>query len=143
MSRVLIGSFAVLALGAALTREALASPKADPTLKMRCATVFERERACTDTFIPALVDARVALDLPAGIAARAKSEGRDALIAAARDEWAKDSQDTAIATTCDRVAGSARGADFAAAGEACAKQSDCGGFVACVIPVLRDTILRR
>lgn len=143
MSRLLIGSCAVLALGGALAREALASPTAEPAAKASCVQVFERERACTDTFIPALVDARVALDVPAGISARAQSEGRDALIAAARREWAEDSQDAAIATSCERIVGSARGLEFTGAAEACLKPSNCATFVACVVPVLRDKVLRR
>jgi hypothetical protein len=57
------------------------------------------------------------------------------VIAAARAEWAKDSQDSEIAAVCERIANSPRGAAFAAAGEACAKQSDCSAFVACVVPL--------
>src|SRR5690348_8118046 len=44
-----------------------------------CVSMMERQRACTDLYIPALVDLRISLDTPRGIA----GEKRDELIAQA------------------------------------------------------------
>src|SRR4051794_5500024 len=54
-----------------------------------CVQVFQRARTCTDDYIPALVDARAKLDLPAGIKAEVASD-RAGVIAQAKTEWASD-----------------------------------------------------
>ena len=106
--------------------------------KDACVKVFQRQRACTDTFIPALVDLRVELDKPAGIAARAKAEGRQALINAALEEWKEDSKDEAIGKTCDRITANPKAGPMFAASEKCVAQATCGAFVECVIPLMRQ-----
>src|SRR5438067_7192500 len=65
-----------------------------------CVRLFQRQRTCTQDFIPALVDLRRSLDRPAGIAQGDRQE----TIAAALEEWKSDSTDEAIGTTCDRMA---------------------------------------
>ncbi len=97
-----------------------------------CVQVFTRARACTDDYIPALVDVRAKYDKPAGIAAEVKQD-RAAVIAQARQEWADDSKDAAIAATCDRMISDITDEDRAL-GAKCLAIADCAGFTSCVMP---------
>ncbi len=112
-----------------------------PDFKARCVQLFVRQRSCTDDFIPALVDARIRLDKPAGITDRATTEGRDALVAEALQEWADDSKDAAIDSTCENIAASmpaeARAPMLTAVGS-CLEKSDCSAFAACIVPVIEE-----
>ena len=105
-----------------------------------CVKVFEKQRACTDSFIPALVDLRVSLDKPAGIAAAVKQDGRQAMIASALEEWKTDSTDAAIAKTCASMPDKAQLATAVASLEKCLGAASCQAFSECVIPLMRTTI---
>ena len=103
-----------------------------------CVAVFRRQRECTDTFIPALVDARVRADKPAGIAAKDKEMGRDALVAGALEEWKSDSTDEAIDHTCtnltnDELAGAP---ELVQRAESCLAEKDCAAFSACAVDIV-------
>jgi hypothetical protein len=108
-----------------------------------CEALFQREAACTDAFIPMLVDVRVKLDQPAGIAAKAhEAGGREALIAKARDEWKTDSLPESAARTCQKAAG--QPAALVATARAClAAHSACDAFVACVQPLHEQMLTAR
>lgn len=80
--------------------EATAAPL---TGREACTASMVRERECSADFIPALVALRVRLDLPSGISARDGAEGRDALVAEANAEWARDATDENIATNCAQM----------------------------------------
>src|SRR5690606_10360748 len=111
----------------------------DPSPRDTCVALFERQRECTDIYLPALVGARVANDIPAGSAAKAAEPGgRDETLATARPEWATAPADVSVGTTCDnalakmppehveQMAGQANG---------CLAAADCQAFVDCVIPM--------
>jgi len=118
-------------------------PAAAPSLEPTCVRVFERQRSCTDDFIPALVDARIRADVPPGISARAQAGERDALIEEAKSEWANDSQDEAIQATCSRIAGSLSPEQSQQARESmstCLATSACGEFVACIVPAIEQRL---
>lgn len=102
-----------------------------------CVAVFRRQRDCTDAFIPALVDARVRADVPAGIAGKDKELGREALVAGAREEWQDDSTDAAIDRTCTAVtgAGTPGAPELITAAEACLAESSCESFSACAVDI--------
>ena len=102
-----------------------------------CVAAFNRQRECTDEFIPALVDARVRADKPAGIAAKDKEMGRDALVAGAREEWASDSTDEAIHATCTKITeNQADGApELIEKARACLRESECAAFSACAVEI--------
>lgn len=115
------------------------SASADPGAV--CRQTFVRQRECTDVFIPALVDLRVRLDVPAGIAAEDKASGRDALITAAKAEWANDSKDEAIAGTCDKMMASmdpAMKAKMADGAGQCLAKTECAAFVECEMPMMEQ-----
>ncbi|HEY8142585.1 MAG TPA: hypothetical protein VIG06_07940 [Kofleriaceae bacterium] len=102
-----------------------------------CVAAFNRQRECTDAFIPALVDARVRTDHPAGIAAKDKELGRDALVAGALEEWKSDSTDEAIHATCTKITDDElEGApELIQKAEACLKETDCNAFSACAVDI--------
>ena len=102
-----------------------------------CVAAFNRQRECTDAFIPALVDARVRNDHPAGIAAKDKELGRDALVAGALEEWKSDSTDEAIHATCTKITDDEADGmpELIQKAEACLKESDCSAFSACAVDI--------
>src|SRR3954467_11758301 len=86
------------------TSEAAPAAKAKPSDHDVCVSVFQKQRSCTDQFIPALVDLRAKHDNPAGIAAKVKAD-RAGVIKEAKAEWANDSKDAAIDQTCTKLSG--------------------------------------
>jgi hypothetical protein len=113
-------------------------PRASTTLDYQalCVTVFTKNRTCTDTYIPALVDMRAKHDVPAGIADEVKAN-RDGVIAQAKQEWASESTDDGIAATCQKVVASLDDAMRAGAeaANACVAKPDCADYTACIAPV--------
>ena len=101
-----------------------------------CVQVFQKQRACTDQFIPALVDTRAKYDNPPGIAAQVKAD-RAGVIAQAKTEWATDSTDAAIDHTCGTLAADH---DMVAAAQRCLAQAPCDAFVTCITPVFEKHI---
>jgi hypothetical protein len=121
--------------------EAAGSPAAE--METLCVATFNRQRECTEEFIPALVDLRISLDLPAGIAESAVTEGRDALVEVARGEWAEDSKPEAIAATCSSMSSTMPPEQLerlAVSAKLCLAEADCAGFVDCIIPVMRQSM---
>lgn len=118
--------------------ESSAAPKAAPVTsdaQAACVQLFTRNRECTDDYIPALVDLRARLDMPAGVADKVKQD-RAAVIAHAKEEWANDSTDQAIAATCQQVTANLSEADKADADglQACMAEASCAAHTACVMP---------
>jgi hypothetical protein len=103
-----------------------------------CRALMLRQRECSASFIPALVDARVERDEPPGTAAHARDVGREALLAEALDEWASDSRDDAIGAVCSEIAKAiapARASELQTSVSACLQRVGCDAFVACAVPV--------
>ncbi len=103
-----------------------------------CTDVFVRARACTDQYIPMLVDLRAKLDHPAGIADAVKAD-RNGVIAQAKAEWANDSTDASIASTCSANAPLPGEAEAAAA---CLAKTDCGEYVTCIAPLFEKHLAK-
>jgi hypothetical protein len=117
---------------------ALAAPATSSSIDQLCRSLMQRQRACGNTFIPALVAARVENDNPAGIAARDRAVGRAALLEEAFSEWASDSLDPAIDLRCDQLAQAiapSREPELRDLGGACLAISECDAFVACAVPL--------
>jgi hypothetical protein len=113
-----------------------ASPQA---LQQQCVATMARSRACTDQYVPALVDARARLDRPSGIAAAVQSD-RGGVIAQARSEWIKDSTDEMITERCQAIVAHLTPeaqADVSSA-QRCVAQAECSAFVACVMPIIEQ-----
>lgn len=99
-----------------------------------CMTVMQRNRTCTEEFIPALVDMRARKDLPPGIAEEVKKD-RAGVIAHAMEEWATDSTDEAFARQCQSLA-TRVSQDDAEAGRACMAKDTCAAYVPCIIDLM-------
>jgi hypothetical protein len=145
LSATLLSSFALVGCGSSEPAETTPAVTTAPSPVVKssgkdpydvCVATFERQRACTDTFIPALVAARVEADRPAGIAEADKNEGRDALLATAHEEWKHDSTDESIAATCKKLVDSAP-AGLTDEAEACLAESDCSGFSTCAVDLAK------
>lgn len=121
--------------------QALQAAAESPELGTRqvCQRFMQRLRACGDTFIPALVEARVKGDDPPEIAALDARIGRAALVKQAFDEWANDSKDSAIEATCghitDAVMASGRDGELRTGVDACMANAACDAFVPCAVPL--------
>ena len=103
-----------------------------------CMAVMQRNRTCTDDFIPALVDARARKDMPPGIA-DAVAKDRPAVIARAKEEWVNDSKDENFARQCQTL-GEHATPEMVAAGEACMAKDTCGEYVPCILAVIDNTM---
>lgn len=135
LSFVLATSVAALAGCKSRPAEATPAQRAQASDAMAaCTQTFVRQRECTDTFLPALVDTRARLDKPAGIAEQVKTD-RAGVIAEAMTEWAVDSTDEAIAQTCARLTATVD-ANEAAAAQACLAATDCAAFTTCMMPIV-------
>ena len=110
-------------------------PSGDTALAA-CTAMMTRARTC-DGYLPALVDMRIELDQPAGIAAQAaEAGGRDKLIAEAQTEWATDSTDENIGVACTQLAAGVDDAMVAEA-ERCNSLASCDEFVPCTVALMR------
>jgi hypothetical protein len=108
-----------------------------------CVQAFQRQRECTDEYLPALVAARVRKDAPPGIAAEDAQLGRDALVARAREEWQADSTDAAIEETCTQLAStmpSEHQQQMLDHGRQCLATDTCSAFVDCVMPMVEGML---
>ncbi len=133
-SALALFSLAVAAAACGTTANADPKAKAAPTDHDVCVSVFQKQRSCTDQFIPALVDLRAKLDNPPGIAAKVKAD-RSAVITEAKKEWANDSKDAAIAQTCTKLVATPD-KDMVATAQGCLAKSACDAFVSCIMPVI-------
>jgi hypothetical protein len=150
MSRFAILSALAVTLAVTACAGAEADPKTSaspstttppPTIVQACEQYFARARSCTDQYIPALVDLRIELDKPAGITEAARTDGRDAIIAKANEEWAVDSQPAAITATCEQIAQTIppdQVEAMGAAGAHCMAMTDCGEFSTCAMGLQRQ-----
>lgn len=127
----------------AATAQEVPAPEVKPSAEKHegydtCVAAFRRQRECTDSYIPALVDARVRADKPAGIAAKDKEVGRDALVSMAMEEWKSDSTDEAIDQMCTRITNDQLdGApELIERAQACLAETDCAAFSACAVDIV-------
>jgi hypothetical protein len=126
---------AVLALFISTTAAADPKPKTDHEV---CVATFQKQRSCTDQFIPALVDLRAKHDVPAGMAAKVKAD-RAGVIAEAKKEWTNDSKDAAIEQTCKKLETEK---ELVAPAQACLAKAACDAFVTCIMPVIEKHLTK-
>jgi hypothetical protein len=101
-----------------------------------CVETMTRNRTCSDEYIPALVDSRARINQPPGIADEVKKD-RNAVIEAARKEWAEDSTDANLARHCQQMTEHMDDSMHATAdgAKACLAEQSCTAYVACVTPI--------
>ena len=145
---LILGSFlALFALAACEGAEAKPAPASTPQ-KMQAATAnadhdlcvafITHARTCTDQYIPALVDARAAADVPAGIKDEVAKD-RASVIAQAKQEWSTDSSDATIEQMCSspKLAQVATDEKRQKA-TTCNANTDCAAYTACAVPIFAE-----
>jgi hypothetical protein len=101
-----------------------------------------------DTFVPMIVDTRIKLDIPRGMAARGKhNAGREQLIAMAKQEFVADMAPEKHRAICDGRQAMVEAMPperlkelKAMGGDGCLAEADCQGFTRCVAPILEKML---
>ena len=108
-----------------------------------CKRIFARKATCADDYLPALLDVRVELNMPPGIGDRVKAEGRDAILALAHTELARDTEPSKVAELCETTAAKMppeRVDQLLEHGGRCEAAADCKAFSSCVVEIDRGFI---
>lgn len=121
-------------------------PAARPTadLVSMCQRIFARKATCADDYLPVLLDLHVELNIPPGIGDRVQSEGRDAMLAIAHTELARDTDPANVNPLCETVATKSppeRANQLFEQGGRCEAATDCKAFADCVVAIDRGFIL--
>src|SRR5262245_66669660 len=69
-----------------------------------CKRIFARKAACADDYLPVLLDLHVELNIPPGFGDRLKSQGRDAMLAIAHTELARDTEPAPVNAVSETAA---------------------------------------
>lgn len=111
-----------------------------------CQRIFARKATCADDYLPVLLDLRIELNLPPGIGDRVKEQGRDAILALAHTELARDTEPSKVTALCETAksnaskAPSGRLGQLIELGAKCEAATDCKAFSACVVMIDRAFI---
>ncbi|HEX5059227.1 MAG TPA: hypothetical protein VFV99_07700 [Kofleriaceae bacterium] len=112
-----------------------------------CKRIFARKATCADDYLPVLLDLRVELNIPSGIGDEVKSQGRDAVLAIAHTELARDTETANVDAVCETAAAQASKApperrdQLLEQGARCEAATDCKGFAVCVVEIDRSFIV--
>jgi hypothetical protein len=108
-----------------------------------CKRIFARKATCADDYLPVLLDLRIELDMPPGIGDEVKSQGRDAVLAVAHTELARDTEPAKVDALCESAATNATKAppervdQLLDQGGRCEAAADCKAFASCVVEIDR------
>lgn len=108
-----------------------------------CQRLFARKATCADDYLPALLDVRVELNMPPGIGDRVKTEGREAMLAIAHTELARDTEPAKVDALCETTAAKMppdRVEPLLEQGGRCEATTDCRAFAACAVAIDRGFI---
>lgn len=111
-----------------------------------CQRLFARKQACADDYLPRLLDLRIELNLPPGIADVVASEGRDAALVRAHTELARDTQPDKVTPLCEEGAAQVKQHAPELADQlvrqftSCDATSDCRAFASCAVEIDRRFI---
>ena len=108
-----------------------------------CKRLFARKATCADDYLPALLDVRIELDMPPGVGDRVKTEGRDAILAIAHTELARDTEPAKVEALCEMTATKMppeRIDPLLEQGGNCEATTDCKAFSTCVVAIDRGFI---
>jgi hypothetical protein len=109
-----------------------------------CKRIFARKATCADDYLPALLDLHVELNIPPGIGDKVKTDGRDATLAIAHTELARDTEPAKVAALCESTAAKVppeRADQLYEQGGRCEAASDCKAFATCVVAIDRSFIV--
>ncbi|HET9992289.1 MAG TPA: hypothetical protein VFQ65_27345 [Kofleriaceae bacterium] len=108
-----------------------------------CRAHYAHEQTCADDYLSALIDLRVELNQPPGIADEAKAKGKPAMIELARTEFARDTAPDKVDAICNAMAAKtpAEQVDpLFKEGTRCAAMTDCTQFASCAVATERSYI---
>ncbi len=108
-----------------------------------CRAHYAHEQACADDYLGALIDLRVELDQPPGIADEARAKGKPAMVELARVEFTRDTAPETVEAICSAMA-TKTPADqvdhLFDEGTHCAAMTDCKAFASCTVATERSYI---
>ena len=108
-----------------------------------CRAHYAHEQTCADDYLSALLDLRVELNQPPGIADEAKSKGKPALVELARVEFEQDTAPEKVDAICDAMATKTPADQVEPLfkdGTHCAEMTDCKQFASCAVATERTYI---
>ena len=108
-----------------------------------CRAHYAHEQTCSDDYLGALLDLRVELNQPPGIADEEKAKGKPAMIELARVEFQRDTAPDKVAAICDAMAAHTPAGQIDRLyndGTHCAAMTDCKQFASCAVATERSYI---
>jgi hypothetical protein len=109
-----------------------------------CRAHYAHEQTCADDYLGALIDLRVELDQPPGIAAEAKAKGKPAMVELARVELTRDTAPDKVDAICTAIATKTPPEQVDPLfdeGTHCAAMTDCKAFATCAVATERSYIV--
>lgn len=109
-----------------------------------CKAHSAHQVACTDDYLNALLDLRISVDMPKGIADEAKQKGKPALLELARVEFKRDMAPDRVDAMCNSMTKVPpdQVEHLMAEGQHCAEMSECKAFAACAVETERTYVTR-
>ena len=108
-----------------------------------CRAHYAHEQTCADAYLGALIDLRLELDQPPGIADEEKTKGKPAMIELARTEFTRDTAPEKVDAICNAMAAKTppdQVEPLFTEGTHCAAMTDCKQFAACAVATERSYI---
>jgi hypothetical protein len=109
-----------------------------------CLQHYAHEQRCADDYLGALLDLRISVDMPKGIADEAKAKGKPALVELARVELARDLAPEKVDAICKAMATQTppdQVQHLVTDGQRCAAAPSCKEFAACAVETERTYVL--
>ena len=107
-----------------------------------CKAHFAREQQCSDDYLATLLDYRISVDMPKGIADEAKAKGKPALLEIAHTEFAADTAPDKVDQMCNAITNvpADRVEGLVHDGQSCAAMAECKPFAQCAVALERSFI---
>jgi len=108
-----------------------------------CRAHYAHEQTCADDYLSALIDLRVELNQPPGIADEVKIKGKPATLELARAEFQQDTAPAKVDAICNAMATKTPAAQVGPLfkdGTHCAEMTDCKQFASCAVATERTYI---
>lgn len=108
-----------------------------------CRAHYAHQQKCADDYLSALIDVRVELDQPPGIADEEKAKGKPAMIELARVEFQRDTAPDKVEQMCNAITEHVPADQVEklyAEGTHCEAMTDCKQFASCAVAGERSYI---
>jgi hypothetical protein len=107
-----------------------------------CKAHYAHQVSCTDDYLSALLDLRISVDMPKGIADEAKQKGKPALLKLARVELDRDMAPDRVEAICNAMTKVPPDQvdRLMKDGQHCAEMTECKAFAACAVETERTYV---